>query len=168
MIYFYWTCWYVCTCVFLCILFVIWACVCLAKEAHTGRGPGAQMQLPHPYHCAQTCGSLPSKSSAHSIAFCSILELKETKLVGSTAHRQIQAALLQKKNEIQIINWEQTSGSRNLGNFPKSSEQEGPQGQADKAQTVAWAVPWLKCFYSFSLWNTVYIHTQTQEPTCEF
>lgn len=60
-------------------IYVIWVCVHLSNEAHTAEFLVHRYSCLF-YHCAQTHGFLPRKQSpAHSVAFCSILELGETK-----------------------------------------------------------------------------------------
>lgn len=60
-------------------IYVVWVCVHPQVKHTHGRVPGACIQLPLLPLC-QTHGFLPRKQSpAHSVAFCSISELGETK-----------------------------------------------------------------------------------------
>lgn len=85
-----WIYWWMCVCARTCVhmtmhicmfmsIYVVWVCVHLSNEAHTAEFLVRRYNCLF-YHCAQTHGFLPRKQSpAHSVAFCSISELGETK-----------------------------------------------------------------------------------------
>lgn len=66
------------------------------------------------YHCAQTGGSLPGKQSpAHSVAFCSISELGETKAACWLHSKPTgTGCFLPVKGGVHTFNQEQTKGGR--------------------------------------------------------
>lgn len=140
---------------------VVWECVCFSNKAHTHIGPGAEIQLSLPTIVLKTCGSLPGKQSpAHSVAFCGVSELGETKAACWTHSKPtVTGCLPPEEGRADVFNWgadqgEQQSGSPHQVSWVKWAPRPGRQGQYK-----SWPV--FSMLHSFPLCNPVCMQTPT-------